>query len=292
MSLLPPSLRQYLARTRLAPGDAVARHGVGERRSSSKGEGIEFEDHRPYQVGDDMRRLDPHLHARFGEHFVRQYNVGQQLAVTLLLDASRSMGIGSEQKFRAAKGLVGGLAYVALASSDQVQIGVLSGGRTHLSSRWSGLSYQQDLEAWLSLWHPQGNSDLMSLVNGVRHRLRHGGLTVVVSDGWSENVLEAISALAAAGQSVVMVQLLDAQEIAPEQALSGPMRLVDAESGDEVEVSVGPEQVEHYRRLLADWTDELRRKVLAVRGRFLQVNASQRLEEVFLLSLPRAGVLR
>lgn len=292
MSLLPPSLRQYLARARLLPGDAVARHGVGERRSNSKGEGIEFEDHRPYQVGDDMRRLDPHLHARFGEHYIRRFNVGQQLSVTLLLDASRSMDMGSGQKLAAAKRMVGGLAYVALASSDQVQIGVLSGGKVHLSPRWSGLSYQQDVETWLARWKAEGDSDLMHLVNGVRQRLRPAGLTTIVSDGWSETVLQAIAALSAAGQSVVMVQLLDAQEIDPGRTLGGPLRLVDAESGDEVEVSVGPEQLERYRDLLASWTEELRHKVMAVRGRFLQVNADQPPEEIFLRTLPKAGVLR
>ena len=83
------------------------------------------EDHRPYQFGDDLRRVDPHLFARFGEAFVRQYNVTQRLNVTLLLDASRSMASGVPSKMRMAARIAQGLAFVALAGSDLVQVGVL-----------------------------------------------------------------------------------------------------------------------------------------------------------------------
>lgn len=292
MSDLGPRLRQRLARARLLPGDAVARGGVGERRSRSKGEGIEFEEHRPYQVGDDFRRLDPQLYARLGEPYVRQYNVTQQLPVTLLLDASRSMAHGTPDKMAFARSVTAGLAYIALAGSDAIQVGVLSGGRVAWRGRQSGLGRIDELLPWLAQWPGAGTTDLGHMVASVRDRLPARGLAIVVSDWWSASALDAVDTLAAAGQSVVAVQVLAPDEVDPERIASGALRLVDVETDEEVELTLGEAQRERYRRLLAEYTDQLRERVHAARGRFVRLTSDLDPDEVFLRLLPRAGVLR
>jgi uncharacterized protein (DUF58 family) len=55
MSLLAPALLQRLTRAKLQSRQATASGGIGERPSKAKGLGIEFADHRPYQLGDDIR---------------------------------------------------------------------------------------------------------------------------------------------------------------------------------------------------------------------------------------------
>lgn len=292
MPRLPPTLRQRLSRATLLPGDALAVGGVGERRSRSKGEGIEFEDHRPYQFGDDLRRVDPHLFARFGEAFVRQYNVTQRLNVTLLLDASRSMASGVPSKMRMAARIAQGLAFVALAGSDLVQVGVLNGGRLHWRQGQSGLSRSSELEVWLDSWQGLGDTDLLALVNASRSRLQPGSLTIIISDFWSDSSLQAIDALAAAQQAIVAVHVLSPEEISPHLHGDGQLRLIDVESGEEVDVSIGAAELESYRALLADWTAELKARVFAARGRYLRALSDQPLEQLFLKSLPEAGVLR
>ena len=109
---LSPALRQRLGRARLVAPGVLAAGGVGEWPSAQRGEGIEFEQHRPYQPGDDARRIDPNLYARWGAPFVREYNVGQQLTVTLLIDASRSMEPGAPAKLEIARSIATGLAFV------------------------------------------------------------------------------------------------------------------------------------------------------------------------------------
>lgn len=292
MSDLGPRLRQRLARARLLPGDAVARGGVGERRSRSKGEGIEFEEHRPYQVGDDFRRLDPQLYARLGEPYVRQYNVTQQLSVTLLLDASRSMAFGEPDKMAFARSLTIGLAYVALAGSDVVQIGVLSDGRVAWRGRQSGLGRIDELQPWLSQWSGTGVTDLGHMVTSVRDRLPARGLTIAVSDWWSPTALDAVDSLAAAGQSVVALLVLAPEEVHPGRGATGAMRLLDVETDEEIELTLGDAQLARYSRLLGEYTDRLRERVHAARGRFVRLTSDLDLEEVFLRVLPRAGVLR
>jgi uncharacterized protein (DUF58 family) len=289
---LSPALRQRLGRTHLVAPFTLASAGVGERRSAQRGEGIEFEQHRPYEVGDDARRIDPHLYARFGAPFVREYNVGQQLTVTLLIDASRSMALGRPTKLDTAFTLAAGLALVALTGSDAVQVGVWSGDRLSWRPRASGAARLDDIERWWRPFRPQGGSDLVAAVRRLRPELPRRGLTVLISDLWSDGAQLALDVLATAEQSLLAIQLLAHEEAHPQAYGSDTRRFVDVETGDEVDVALGPHQLERYAALLADWTEPLRQRTLAARGAFVRVTTDQSAEDVFLRSLPAAGVLR
>src|SRR5690606_10297229 len=150
VSLLSPQLRQSLGRTRIVAGRAIARGGVGERKSRTKGEGIEFEDFRPYAFGDDLRRLDPHVHARLGQNVIRQYNVPERLSVSILLDTSESMTFGEPKKSQVALGVTTGLALCSLTGSDTVRCGALRDDTVDWYSRLSGAGRLEELEAWLT----------------------------------------------------------------------------------------------------------------------------------------------
>jgi uncharacterized protein (DUF58 family) len=64
---------------------------AGSYDSALKGAGIEFEETRPYQLGDDARTIDWRVTARTGEPFVRRFREERALAVHLLVDVSGSM---------------------------------------------------------------------------------------------------------------------------------------------------------------------------------------------------------
>ncbi len=289
---LSPALRQRLGRARLIAPGSLASGGVGERRSSQRGEGIEFEEHRPYQPGDDARRIDPHLYARFGTPFVREYNVAQQLTVTLLIDASRSMAPGTPAKLDVARTLATGLAFVALSGSDAVQTGVWSGDRLSWRSRLSGSGRLEDLQRWWAEFTPRGRSDLATAVRHARPNLPRKAMTILISDLWSDDAAQAVDTLAAAEQSVLVVQVLAAEEVHPDRYAGGALRMIDVESGDEIDVALGPAQIDRYRALLGEWTDGIRQRVAAARGRLVRVENDASAEQVFLRTLPAAGVMR
>jgi len=289
---LTPALRQRLGRARLIAPGTLASVGVGERRSKQRGQGIEFEEHRRYHPGDDARRIDPNLFARHGTHYVREYNVSRQLVVTLLLDASRSMHLGTPRKFDAARALAAGLLSVALAGSDAVQVGVWLGDRLAWQTRRSGIARLDDIERWWNTLEPDGDSDLATAARYARDHLPAESYTIVVSDFWSDTALAAIDDLAGASQTLLALQLLSPEEVHPERYLSGALRMVDVETNDEVEVTIGPLQADRYRHALGAWTDDLRQRVQANGGRFLRVTTDQNADEVFLRALPLLGVLQ
>ncbi|GAB4230055.1 MAG: DUF58 domain-containing protein [Chlamydiales bacterium] len=68
---------------------------AGAYRSVFKGRGLEFEDVRPFQTGDDVRTVDWNVTARYGYPFVKTFTEERQLTVMLLVDRSASLRFGS-----------------------------------------------------------------------------------------------------------------------------------------------------------------------------------------------------
>ena len=291
MSLLAPSLLQKLGRTRLNPRRAVASSGIGERRSRAKGVGIEFEDHRQYQMGDDIRHLDRHVHGRLGQHVVKQFAAYQQLPVTILLDASASMGYGAPQKLASAKALAAGLAYAGLAGGDQVLIGAFAGAKLEWHSRVQGPSRLASVVPWLEALNPVSVTDLARTARSARPRLMSEGLTIIVSDFMVDNVEQALSVLEGARQEVVGIHVLAPEEVEPHRLGSGDIRFIDVESGQEVETSLDETMYARYREELEAWSLELRDLLHNHRGRYLRVRSDDDLEQIFLREWRTEGLI-
>lgn len=270
----------------------MARGGVGERKSRTKGEGIEFEDFRPYAFGDDLRRLDPHVHARLGQNVIRQYNVPERLSVSILVDTSESMIVGAPDKSRVALGIAAGLALCSLKGSDTVSCGALVGGSVDWYPRLSGAGRMDELEAWLSRRRFGGRVDLLAALSSAVATLPRHGLLIIVSDMWFDDVAAAMDLLADADQSVVVVRVLAPQEADPRLNAPGPVRLVDAETGKEIEIELGDASVEAYKRLFSASAEELRERVIGIGGRLAGVTSDTDLSEVFQRTFRQAGIIR
>ena len=95
---------------------------AGMYHSAFKGRGIEFEEVRPYLVGDDVRAIDWNVTARTGEPHIKLFREEREMAVNLLVDLSASQAVGSEgQLKRELVAQVGAtLAFSAIDNSDKV----------------------------------------------------------------------------------------------------------------------------------------------------------------------------
>jgi uncharacterized protein (DUF58 family) len=67
---------------------------TGDFRSVFRGQGIEFDEVRLYQNGDDVRSIDRNVSARFGRPYIKLYREERDMVLTVLLDCSRSMFAG------------------------------------------------------------------------------------------------------------------------------------------------------------------------------------------------------
>src|SRR5258708_9738626 len=163
-------LMTALMRSRLAARHAHATIGIGERRSRAKGSGMEFMDHREYQPGDDVRHLDPHLYARTGGYFVRQYAVTRKLLIAMVVAGSASMNCGTPTKFDFARGLAWALAFAGLAGGDVIEVGVYAANRLSWSPRLRGMRRAPVIFDWLAAQSPGGSGFVRALAGGLRRR--------------------------------------------------------------------------------------------------------------------------
>jgi uncharacterized protein (DUF58 family) len=282
MSLLDPQLLQRLAHLRLRPRRAVALTGVGEHRSRGKGPGIEFADHRAYQPGDDIRHLDRHVYARLGRHVIKQFSLYQQLQVTILVDASASMAFGQPPKLRRAAELAGGLAYLGLTGGDQVLVGAFTGAQVSWYPRLQGARQVQGLFRWLERVQPQGGTELRRVLHESIPRLQPGGLLIVISDWLTDATEAALAAWHHAGQELVGVHLLAPEELEPDRLGTGPVRVIDAESGLEVETSLDADTLTRYRLELQRWMEQLRGLFYKQDGRYFRTRSDDALDSTLL----------
>ena len=101
----------------------------GDYHSTFKGQGVEFDEVRPYVPGDDVRSIDWNVTARAGAPFVKEFSEERELTLMLLVDASFSLRTGSraESKRDTAAFAAALVAFSAIAAQDRVGVVFFSG---------------------------------------------------------------------------------------------------------------------------------------------------------------------
>ena len=96
--MIPREVIQKIRRVQIRTSHKVDEMLAGTWHSAFKGRGIEFEEVRPYQVGDDVRTIDWNVTARSGEPYVKLFREERELSVMLLIDLSGSQSFGTNQQ--------------------------------------------------------------------------------------------------------------------------------------------------------------------------------------------------
>jgi uncharacterized protein (DUF58 family) len=120
--MLPKEIIRKIRRIQITTGRLVNESLAGEYHSVFKGRGMEFDEVREYQHGDDVRSIDWNVTSRTGHPFVKRYVEERELTVMLLVDASASGYFGSSRKMKAeiAAELSAALAFSAIRNHDRV----------------------------------------------------------------------------------------------------------------------------------------------------------------------------
>jgi len=219
---------------------------AGEHRSPGVGLGTELAQLREYQPGDDVRQLDAAASARTGVPHVRLQVPERLMTCWIVLDVSPSMafGTGARLKSDVAAGVAAVLARLAVRRGGRAAL-VLCGGSAESvlrprSGRRASAGIERAVRAGVV---PDRGGDAESLGRAlarVRRLARTPGLVAVVSDFRSEGWERSLRALAHR-HSVVAVDVRDPREEALPAA--GTLRLVDPESGAEVEADTRDERL-------------------------------------------------
>src|SRR5437588_5922426 len=103
--LLDPGFLQKVEALSLLSRKRVCGVQRGERRSTARGRGVEFDDYRAYQPGDDYRYIDWNVVSRLDRLFIKLFSEEEDLDVLLMVDTSASMAAGHPRKLLLARQL-------------------------------------------------------------------------------------------------------------------------------------------------------------------------------------------
>ncbi len=218
--LLPPQTLAGLANLELIARTAVEGFLIGLHRSPQYGFSQEFKEYRAYVEGDDPRFVDWNVYARTERTYVRRYEGETNTRLTIVLDASASMGYGSSgiSKLQYGKFLAAAFAYLASRQHDPVGLIVFDEQVRHYRPPTSRTGSLAGLIHAIDSVEPGSGTDLIGCFQRFREHLLRRGLVVVISDLYCDpqSMSKAVQPLAYRGHDIVLLQLLDRQELKPE----------------------------------------------------------------------------
>lgn len=257
LMLLSPPLLKKLDAVSLQARRAFTGASRGEKRSTKRGSSVEFADFRSYNLGDDIRRIDWNAYGRFEKLFLKMFLEEEDLDITLLLDASLSMGFGAPSKLRAAQEVAAAIGYIGLSNFDRVSAASFDAGVRAWFPPARGRGGVAQLFRFLEAQETAGAADLSAAMRRVAAQARRSGIAVVLSDFLlPEGYETGLKTLAARGFEVTAIQILDRRELEPN--VVGDLKLVDVETGVLREVTVSESLLRAYKRSVDDYTARLR----------------------------------
>ncbi len=293
-SLFDEKTLRKLDRLALVASQVRAGQIKGERRSTKRGTSIEFADYRDYTRGDDLRRMDWNVYARLERPFIKLLEEEEDLAVHLLLDASRSMDYGAEaqHKLRYAQRLVAALAYIALAAGDRLTLTVLRGEAVAAQfGPARGRGHTLRLLQFLDGLQAEGTTELDAALRAYALGAKRPGLAFVISDLFSPSgYRDGLGQLQGRGYEVSVLHLLSPDEIDP--PLAGDLRLIDVETGNPQDVTLDGTLRDLYRKRVATWRDEIESHCLKRRVNYIPVTTDLAWDELVLHHLRRQGLIK
>jgi uncharacterized protein (DUF58 family) len=233
-------------------------HGI--HRARRVGLSLDFAEHRAYQPGDDIRRIDWRVYGRTDRFYVKEYEADTNASVTFALDASASMDFGSGPvtKFDYGRFLVASLAWLSQRQGDRVGLVTFAGDLLEVippSTRHLRLILHT-----LGRSRPGGAGRLPPMLERAARLSTRAGIAVVVSDCYEDPILvqRGVGALRARGHDVILFHLLDRAE--RDLPGEGATTFEDAETGERLPLR--PEALrERYQAQLEAHGGELARRL-------------------------------
>jgi len=186
----------------------------GLHRAPHLGFSLDFAEHRGYEPGDDLRRVDWRLYARTDRFYVKQFEADSNANLVVVLDVSASMRFGSRglPKIDYGRYLAASLLYFSHQQRDRV--GLVTFDRRIVSYVPPSAKHLDFALFALDRAEAGREGELAAPLLTATERLRRRGIVVVVSDLYEEpdRVAAAVRPLRFRGHDVIVFHLLDPAE--------------------------------------------------------------------------------
>ncbi|MBU6376387.1 MAG: DUF58 domain-containing protein [Bdellovibrionales bacterium] len=211
----------------------------GGYRSSFKGQGVQFSEHRVYVPGDDVRHIDWKVSARTRDPLVKKYEEERELSVLLVVDASASLSFGSVKQTKAevAADMAGMLAYAAAMNGDKVGLILFSNAVERIVPLKKGKAHVSRILSEIIEHRPKANkTNLREALDVAGRVMKHRGIVILLSDFIDQDYDVSLRRLARR-HDVIAIHVSDKLESSV--PATGFLRVLDPESGHEQVILTG-----------------------------------------------------
>jgi len=234
----------------------------GNFRSIFKGQGMEFDEARHYQAGDDIKAIDWNASARFGYPFIKMYREERELTILILIDISPSMHradssheLNSLSPYEQALISASLIAFSAEHTGQQVgafffdrdieKVFPPRKGRKHIMSLiMAALQYQKNIVSRRA----NTGSNITSALSGAQRLLKKRSFVVVISDFYSINWEKEMASLCRKHDCLAI--RINSSQNTP---FPGLITLEDPETGIRIEAPAG---LESFKESWENWHNE------------------------------------
>jgi uncharacterized protein (DUF58 family) len=239
---------------------------LGEYQAVFRGRGVEFDELRPYVVGDDVRSIDWKALARTSNPMIRRYREDRDLTVLFVVDVSASQAAGALSRTKAdlAAEICAVLALAAIRNKDRVGLLLFASKPERYIRPSSGPTHVLRVVREVLWAHPQSRgTDIgaaLTYLSGVQKRR---ATVFLVSDFLSSGYQRELR-VAARRHDIIAIRVRE--PVDEELPAAGIIQVADAETGEIVEVDSSSAKVravyaEHVRQL-----DDDRRRLFGEAG--------------------------
>ncbi len=202
---------------------------AGEYRSVFRGRGVEFEDVRPYQPGDDVRTMDWKVTARTGEPHIKRFVEEREQIIYLLVDLSASIAHGQSDERRQSMVELGSLlTMAAIKNQDRVGLILFTDQIEHIIPPAKGRGHAMRVMDALMNYDPSGQgTDFIQVLQRFGQMARKHSVAFLVSDFLTDGYQKELQALAYR-HDINAIRLADPEIEFPDKA--GLVRMRDAET--------------------------------------------------------------
>ena len=257
----------------------------GSRRARSYGNTVEFADFREYFPGDDIRRIDWNVYARFEKYFIKLFTDERQMHNQIYIDCSASMACGQPEKAAAALRVAAAFGYLSVASMDRVSYKLMSGDVakdigfkiTNKDTFYRAAQVLENVDF-------DGEVDLEKAIVNVESPGNDDGLTIIISDFLTEsNWKKAIDFLLYHRREVMLIQVMSPDELYPD--FDGRVHMMDSEAPDiydgrNMRVVITKKMVEAYQKAFDEYEKEIIDFCAARNVTFFTVSSDDPIEKV------------
>jgi uncharacterized protein (DUF58 family) len=245
--MIPREILKKIRQIELRTNRLVTETLAGQYHSVFKGQGMNFDEVREYQPGDDVRAIDWNVTARMNHPFIKKFVEERELTIMLVVDVSGSGLFGSrdQSKRELAAEIASVLAFSAIRNNDKVGLLLFTDEVEKFIPPRKGRSHVLRVIREVLFSEPkQRGTDLVNALEFMGRVLPHKAIAVIISDFISPEGGGALPAqtqtalrMANRRHDVVAVHIADRYEL--ELPALGRLILEDAETGEILEINTG-----------------------------------------------------